>query len=102
MATFKPGRWSRQDPPSKPGLYRFRNKETSEIDYQGDTNDLRRRMGEHLRSDLEVSRDTHHFEWKQADGRSTSRTRRIQERIKIDSDKPRLNRRRGGGGRTPG
>ena len=34
---YKPGRPSKQEPPEKPGEYRWRNKETNEIDYYGET-----------------------------------------------------------------
>ena len=100
MSIFKRGRPSRQDPPDRPGLYRFIDKITGEIDYIGESGDLRSRRGQHFRSDdLLVSSDSHHFEWKAADGRSTSRTRRELEKRQIDRHQPRLNRRQGGGGR---
>lgn len=99
MSIFKPGRPSRQKPPEKPRLYRFKNKDTGKIDYIGETSNLKRRIGEHLRSDKPVSTESHHAEWKIADGRSTSRTRRVHERRKIDQHNPFLNRRRGGGGK---
>lgn len=102
MGIFKKGRPSRQAPPDGPGLYRFRNKLTSVIDYIGETADLRGRKTQHLRSDLPVSPDTHDFEWKSADGRSTSATRRAHEKMQIDRHLPPLNRRRGGGGRRSG
>lgn len=83
-------------------MYRFRNRDTGDIDYIGETSNLKRRIGEHLRSDRSVSPDTHHEEWQVADGRSSSRTRRAHEMDKIDQHKPRLNKRRGGGGRRAG
>ena len=99
MGIFKRGRPSRQEPPDKPGIYYFRNKGTKKVDYVGETKNLNRRKKQYLASkklDLEV----HWFEFKVADGRSTSRTRRQHERSKIDRHKPRLNQRRGGGGRV--
>ena len=56
MSIYKPGRPSKYDPftgkgsppPSAPGEYRIRDAAGS-IAYVGETNDLRRRMGEHLR-----------------------------------------------------
>lgn len=99
MGIFKRGRPSRQEPPDKPGIYYFRNKQTNNVDYVGETENLKRRKKQHLTSrklDLEV----HWFEFKVADGRSTSRTRRQHESLKIDRHKPRLSQRRGGGGRT--
>ena len=101
MGIFKRGRPSRQEPSDKPGIYFFRNKRTKKVDYVGETKNLKRRKKQHLASktfkklDLEV----HWFESKEADGRSTSRTRRQHESSKIDRHKPRLNQRRGGGGR---
>ncbi len=98
MGIFKPGRPSRQGPPNQPGMYYFRNKRTGNVDYVGETKSLKRRMAEHTASktlDLAV----HWFESKVADGRSTSRTRRKHESSKIAQHTPRLNRRRGGGGR---
>ena len=99
MGIFRRGRPSRQAPPHKPGLYRFRNRNTGEIDYIGETGNLARRIADHLRSSKPLSRATHHAEWQAADGRSTSRTRRAHERVKIDQHKPRQNKRGGGGGR---
>lgn len=99
MNIFPRGRPSRQAPPNRPGIYRFRNKLTGKIDYIGEAVDIARRIIEHLQSTKPVSLDTHYVEWKAADGRSTSRTRRIHEQKKIDQHKPRLNKRGGGGGR---
>ena len=99
MSIFRRGRPSRKDPPNGPGIYRFRNKLTREIDYIGEAVDIARRIAQHLRSSKILSLDTHHVEWQAADGRSTSRTRREHERDKINKHKPRLNKRGGGGGR---
>ena len=99
MGIFRRGRPSRQAPPNKPGLYRFINRRTGEIDYIGETANLARRIVEHFRSSKPVSSKTHHAEWQLADGRSTSRTRRAHEHAKIKQHKPRQNKRAGGGGR---
>ena len=99
MSIFQRGRPSRQKPPNRPGMYRFRNKLTGEVDYIGEAVDIARRIVTHLRSPKPVSRDTHYVEWQAADRRSTSRTRREHERAKIHKHKPRLNKRGGGGGR---
>ena len=98
MSTFKPGRPSRQTPPDKPGVYYARNKDTRAADYIGETASLKRRMAQHIIVGT-FSLVTHWFEWKQADGRSTSSTRRQHERGKIARHKPDLNKRAGGGGR---
>lgn len=99
MGVFRRGRPSRQDPPRGSGLYRFVSKLTGEIEYIGETGNLKRRIGQHFRSDKPVSPETHYAEWKKADGRSTPKTRREHERVKINKHKPRLNKRSGGGGR---
>ena len=99
MSIFRRGRPSRQEPPNRPGIYRFRNKLTGQVDYIGETVNIARRIVVHLRSPKPVSRDTHYVEWQAADHRSTSRTRRERERVKINKHKPRLNKRSGGGGR---
>ena len=99
MGIFKRGRPSRQTPPRSPGLYRWVDKGTEHIDYVGETNDLRRRHYEHVRSSSPFSGESHHFEWKRADGRSTSRTRRQIEKEKIAKHHPPLNSNSGGGGR---
>lgn len=57
MGVYKPGRPKKYDPssgkgnkpPAEPGEYRIRN-EKGEIVYVGETNNLRRRMNEHIRS----------------------------------------------------
>ena len=120
MSIYKPGRPSKYDPftgkgsppPSAPGEYRIRDAAGS-IAYVGETNDLRRRMGEHLRRGKLAQEETRGgtLEWKTADGRSSSRTRRQHEQAKIARHDPPLNRSIGGAsrrgrrskpGRTPG
>lgn len=104
MSIYKPGRPSLfnpasgqgKRPPATPGEYRIRTA-SREIAYIGETNDLRRRMGEHIRSGKLGADAT--FEWKRADGRSTSSTRREHERQKIAQHNPPLNKSRGGEGR---
>ena len=98
MGIFKRGRPSRKEPSNKPGLYFFRNKRTKKVEYVGETNDLKRRKKEHL-SSRKLDMEIYWFESKEADGRSTSRTRRRHEKSKVDRHDPRLNQRRGGGGR---
>lgn len=108
MSIYKPGRPSKYDPftgkgsppPSAPGEYRIRDAAGS-IAYVGETNDLRRRMGEHLRHGKLAQEETRGgtLEWKTADGRSSSRTRRQHEQAKIARHDPPLNRSVGGEGR---
>lgn len=98
---YKPGRPSKQEPPEKPGEYRWRNKETGCIDYYGEACNLKRRAYQHEHSEKPVGRETHDFEWKQADGRFSVEARRDHERAKIEQHKPSLNQRAGGAGRKP-
>lgn len=86
-------------PPSLPGEYRIRNA-AGAILYIGETDNLLRRMKEHIRSGKLAPGCT--FEFQIADGRSTSRTRREHEREKIAQHKPELNRSKGGEGRPAG
>ena len=108
MALYKPGRPSKYNPstgsgnkpPHKPGEYRIRNS-SNEIVYIGETNDLRRRTNEHIKTGKLPTGDNANstIEWKVADGRSTSTTRRIHEQEKIAQHMPRMNQSRGGEGR---
>ena len=86
-------------PPSLPGEYRLRNAQ-GDILYIGETDDLARRTAEHVRSGKLPRNGT--VEYKVADGRSTSRTRREHERLKIAQHQPPLNRSKGGEGRPAG
>ena len=97
MGIFKRGRPSKQDPPKEPGIYSFRNKATGENDYVGETSNLQHRKREH--ADTGKLGPEHDFEWKAADRRSTSRTRRETEKERIGKEGPSLNKRSGGGGR---
>lgn len=111
MAIYKPGRPNKYNPttgvgmkpPAKPGEYRMRDG-SGTITYVGETNDLARRTREHIRSGkLPVGqgcRDT--IEYKVADGRSSSRTRREHEQQTIAKHQPVLNKSRGGEGRPAG
>jgi excinuclease UvrABC nuclease subunit len=99
MKTYKPGRPLKCEPPCVPGEYRFRNKRTGKIDYIGETRNLKRRKLEHDRSEKSISSSTHDFEYKLADGRSTSNSRRKHEKSKIEQYNPRYNERSGGAGR---
>lgn len=104
MSIYKPGRPSKFDPwtgrgtkpPARPGEYRIRDT-SGTISYIGETCDLGRRTREHIRSGKIESGGT--IEFKIADGRSTSATRRMHERAKILEHNPVLNRSGGGEGR---
>jgi excinuclease UvrABC nuclease subunit len=94
---YRQGDSEERKPPKKGGEYRIRNNNDSII-YIGETNNLRRRMNEHKRSG-KFSKSCA-FEFQVADGRSTSRTRRIHETEKIEKHDPVMNKRGGGGGRV--
>ena len=98
-SVYKPGRPSKQEPPAAPGEYRWRSKETGQIEYIGETNNLKRRRDQHERSSKPVSRETHDFEWKAADKRYSTDARRDHERAKIEQHHPPLNKRAGEAGR---
>jgi len=102
MGIYKPGRpfrykpgYSVDQPPARPGLYHFKNPNGD--DYIGETNNLKRRTYEHLRSG-KLSGDGF-LEYKVADRRSTSYTRRQHEQTKILRHNPTLNMSKGGEGR---
>lgn len=82
--------------PHAPGEYRHRNAE-GVIVYVGETNDINRRNREHQRNGRFGEGYT--VEYKVADGRTTSRTRRMHEQQKIKQHNPALNKSRGGEGR---
>ncbi len=104
MSIYKPGRPNKYDPstgrgakpPSCPGEYRLRDS-TGILCYIGETCNLNRRTKEHIRNGKLPHGGT--VEYKIADGRSTSATRREHERLKIAQHSPILNRSSGGEGR---
>lgn len=111
MAIYKPGRPCKfnpttgagQKPPARPGEYRMRDA-TGTILYVGETNNLARRMGEHIRKGklpIDPSRNVA-LEYMVADGRSTSRTRRGHEQHSIEKHQPVWNKSKGGEGRPAG
>lgn len=105
MFPYKAGRPFRYDPAAKkgktppacPGEYRIRNARR-ELQYIGETNDLSRRMKEHIASG-KLPLDGSVFDYMPADGRSASRTRRAHEQRSIKKHAPPGNRSRGGEGR---
>ena len=111
MSIYKPGRPNKynpttgvgEKPPAKPGEYRMRDA-AGTITYIGETNNLARRTGEHIRSGkLPVGPScSSTIEYKVADGRSTSHTRRAHEQHSIQKHCPTLNRSKGGEGRPAG
>ena len=99
---YRPGRYKRTGAdgmPSKPGAYRARSKKTDEVVYHGEAANLRSRDSQHSRDKSPHKRGNYYTEYKVADGRSTSNTRRKHEKRKIRQHQPKFNRRQGGGGR---
>lgn len=82
--------------PHAAGEYRHRDA-NGHITYIGETNDIKRRSQQHLRTGKLQS--DYSVEYKIADGRSSSRTRRMHEREKIKKHNPVLNKSGGGEGR---
>lgn len=97
--TYNPGKGTGRKPDNVPGEYRIRN-EKGKIKYIGESNNLLRRTNQNINlGRLSVDgKDT--LEYKVADGRSTSKTRRLHERMKIKQHAPELNRSKGGEGRV--
>lgn len=108
MSIYKPGRPTKYNPatgngtkpPAKPGEYRIRD-QSGDITYVGETSNLARRTAQHMRSGKlpAGSGQSSTIEYKLADGRSTSNTRREHERQKIAQHNPPLNKSIGGEGR---
>lgn len=100
---YNPSTGAGRRPPSSPGEYRIRDGE-GRIVYIGETNDLNRRMWEHIRSGKLPTgtgcRST--IEYKVASESSTSRSRRAHEQQKIAQHNPAWNKSRGGEGRPAG
>lgn len=107
MSIYKAGRPRKYNPatqfgkrpPDRAGEYRIRDGSRT-ITYIGETCNLNRRMGEHVRSGKLPRGST--LEYKVADGRSSSGTRRQHEQTKIKQHHPILNRSKGGEGRPAG
>lgn len=102
MSTFGPGRPSTKTPPRAPGVYRWLSRLTGKVLYVGETNNLRRRRGEHLRNPSSPWNEREHeFAWKASREGASSQERRAVERQKIRKHKPPHNQNGGGGGRRP-
>lgn len=104
MATYKPGRYTNVKPgkkvPAKPGAERYVSKKTGKVVYQGETSNLRSRMSKQKSDKMPYTKKSYYqAQYKVADGRSTSKTRREHEKKKVREKDPPFNRRAGGGGR---
>lgn len=106
MKTYKSGRPTEFNPfenkdhskiPESKGEYRILNK-NKEVKYIGYTNQLRRRMHEHMRTG-KLGGENSIFAYKIADGRASRERLAQHETIKIKKHSPELNKRAGGAGR---
>lgn len=107
MTLYKSGRPTEVSPlspsntrkvPAAKGEYRILNSKTRTPVYIGVSNNLNRRMHEHIRSS-KLGGDNTIFAYKTADGRASQSRINNHERAKIDQHKPMLNQRAGGAGR---
>lgn len=87
------------EPPRVVGEYRIKTK-IHTIKYIGITNDLYRRMNEHIRSG-KINENAPYFEWMAAKTNSPYQKVRDHEERKIKRYNPELNRNKGRGGREP-
>lgn len=103
MGTYKPGRYTKVRPgekiPNKPGAERWVSKKTGKVVYQGESSNVGNRIAAQKRDKMPYTRGNYEAQYKVADGRSTSKTRREHERKKIAQHKPRFNKSSGGEGR---
>lgn len=106
MSLYKSGRAkelhpltdSSQHPPKAKGEYRILNGETKKPVYIGVSNDLDRRMREHMKTGR-INAQNSIFAFKVADGRASQQRLNNHEREKIKKHDPELNQRAGGAGR---
>jgi excinuclease UvrABC nuclease subunit len=87
-------------PPELPGEYRIRSPK-GQLLYIGETNNLARRIREHIRSGKIPmnTRNKYYVEYMVASKSSSSRSRREHEKQKIKQHRPKLNKSNGGEGR---
>jgi hypothetical protein len=84
--------------PARPGVYRFRNKKSNTITYIGQTNNMRRRIAEHVSTGT-LNLWTHYVEYKEARPRTSKEALCQAEKAHIRRHRPRDNKYRGGNGR---
>lgn len=101
-SALKPGRMriarTINDSPEQPGVYRMVNKVTGIVDYVGQTNNIKRRIGEHKRSgnlDLVI----HNIVYGIAKADATRDALCFTEKQHIKKHRPKKNKTQGGNGR---
>jgi len=103
MGTYKRGRYTKVRPgekiPNKPGAERWVSKKTGKVVYQGESSNIGNRIAQQKRDKMPYTRGNYEAQYKVADGRSTSNTRRKHEKKKIAQHNPRFNKSSGGEGR---
>lgn len=105
-AAIPPGRMRETDKikgkdspiPHKPGEYRHINKKTGDIEYIGQTNDLRKRQQEHERNG-KLDTSTQYVAYKEAKPNATKDDLLKTEKDHIEHHKPTGNKYKGGNGR---
>ena len=100
---YRPGPYTNVKPgrkvPAKPGAERYISKKTKKVVYQGETSNLRSKISKQKSDKMPYTRGNYQAQYKVADGRSTSNTRRKHEKAKIQQHRPKFNKKAGGGGR---
>lgn len=84
--------------PNKPGIYRYVNKEPGNINYVGQTDDLRKRQQEHVRNG-KLDPDEQYVQYKEAKPDSTKDDLLRTEKDHIKRHGPSGNTYKGGNGR---
>lgn len=84
--------------PDKPGVYRHKNKETGEVDYVGQTNNLRKRQQEHAREG-KLDTNTQYVQYSEAKPDANKDDLCNTEVRHITRHKPTGNTTKGGNGR---
>ena len=84
--------------PSQPGIYRFVNKVTGTVDYVGQTNNIKRRIGEHKRSG-NLDSAIHNIIYGIAKADATRDALCFTEKHHIKKHRPVKNKTQGGNGR---
>ena len=83
--------------PNKPGAERWVSKKTGKVVYQGESSNVNQRIAQQKTRQEDIHPwELREAQYKLADGRSTSKTRREHERRTIERHNPRFNKSGGG------